>query len=169
MTLERRLAKLFRLNDESWMRHANPVSVWTRYTVLPVIVLAIWSRTWIGHWWLLPGVVSLLWMFLNPVLFSRPKSTKNWASKAVLGERVYLNRDEIPIPAKHRIALHVLLNGFASVGLLLAIVSAIYYWWWGAVFGVVITCLCKSWFLDRMVWLYEDMKHHDERYRSWEY
>jgi len=42
--------------------------------------------------------LSILWMFFNPVVLSKPKSTKNGASKCVLGERVYLNRDEVPLP-----------------------------------------------------------------------
>jgi hypothetical protein len=28
------------------MRHANPVSVWTRFAVLPLLALAVWSREW---------------------------------------------------------------------------------------------------------------------------
>ena len=48
MTLERKVAKVFNLTDDNWMKHANPWSVWTRYSVLPLIVLAFWSRIWIG-------------------------------------------------------------------------------------------------------------------------
>lgn len=169
MTLERKIAKLFNMTDENWMKHANPISVWTRYSVLPIIVLSFWSRAWIGWWCLVPGVASLLWMFFNPVLFRKPKSTKNWASKSVLGERVFLNRDQVPIPERHRTPLHGLLNGLASVGLVLAIWSTVYYSIWGAVLGVALGYLGKSWFLDRMVWLYEDMKDDNEVYRSWEY
>jgi hypothetical protein len=39
----------------------------------------------------------------------------------------------------------------------------------GAVLGVALAYLGKSWYLDRMVWLYEDMKEKNELYRSWEY
>jgi len=169
MTLERKIAKAFNLTDENWMKHANPVSVWTRYSVLPIIVLSFWSRTWIDWWCLLPGSVSTLWMFFNPIMFKKPASTKNWASKAVLGERVYLNRDKVKIPAKHDIALHGLLNGISSIGLILAIWSTIYYSIWGAILGVSLAYIGKSWFLDRMVWLFEDMKDDNETYKSWEY
>ena len=34
MTLERKIASAFRMDDETWKRHANPWSVWTRNTVL---------------------------------------------------------------------------------------------------------------------------------------
>lgn len=169
MTLERKIATVFRLTDENWMKHANPISVWTRYSVLPVIVIAFWSRAWIGWWCLIPGLLSLLWMFFNPIVFNTPTSTKNWASKAVLGERVYLNRDKIPLPEHHNIALYPLLNGVSSIGLVLAIWSTVTYSVWGAVLGVTMAYLGKSWFLDRMVWLYEDMKVQHKTYRDWEY
>src|SRR5690554_2090761 len=136
MTLERKIAGFFQLNDDSWMRHANPISVWTRYSVLPLILLALWSRIWIGWWCLLPGLASLLWMFFNPILFKKPTSTKNWASKAVLGERVYLNRDNVPIPARHNIPLHGLLNSVSFIGLVISVWATVYYSVWGAVLGV---------------------------------
>ena len=40
MTLERKIAKLFNLKIRNWIKHANPWSVGTRYSVLPIIVLA---------------------------------------------------------------------------------------------------------------------------------
>lgn len=169
MTIERKIAKVFNLTDENWKKHSNPWSVWTRYSVLPIIVLAFWSRIWIGWWCLVPGIISILWMFFNPVFFSKPKSTKNWASKSVLGERVYLNRDKIDIPEHHKTPLIKILNTISSVGMLLAIWSIIYYSIWGAILGVCLAYLGKSWFLDRMVWLYEDMKEEVEEYRNWEY
>ncbi len=169
MTLERKVAKVFNLTDENWMKHANPWSVWTRYSVLPIIVLAFWSRIWIGWWCLVPGVLSILWMFLNPIFFSRPKSTKNWASRAVLGERVYLNRDKIEIPKIHQSPIHKILNSISSVGMIISIWAIVYYSPWAAVLGVALAYLGKSWYLDRMVWLYDDMKNTDEQYKSWDY
>lgn len=169
MTLERKIAKVFQLTDENWMKHANPLSVWTRYSVLPIIVIAFWSRAWIGWWCLIPVTLSILWMFFNPVVFKKPKSTKNWASKAVLGERVYLNRDKIPLPEHHNIPLLDILNGIAFAGVILVIWSVINYSAWGAVSGVTVAYLGKSWFLDRMVWLYEDMKTESKTYEDWEY
>ena len=169
MTFEKQIASLFHLTDENWLKHANPASVWTRYTVLPIIVFSFWSRLWIGWWCLIPGIASILWMFLNPIVFNKPVSTKNWASKAVLGERVYLNRDQIEIPKIHCTPLHNLLNGMSSMGLILAIWSIIYFSIWGSVLGVSLAYIGKSWYLDRMVWLYEDMKNDNDVYRSWDY
>lgn len=167
MAFEQKIAALFRLNEETWMKHANPWSVWTRYSVLPVIVLAAWSRLWIGWWYLLPLGISILWMFANPLLFPKPTSTNNWASKAVLGERVYLNRETIPIPTHHKRA-PIILNIIAGIGMLLAIWAMVTLQLWPAILGVALAYLGKSWFLDRMVWLYEDMKHHAQ-YSQWLY
>jgi hypothetical protein len=169
MTLERKIAKVFHLTDENWMKHSNPISVWTRYSVLPVIIISFWSRVWIGWWCILPGTLSLLWMFFNPIFFKKPKSTKNWASRSVLGERVFLNRDKIEIPLIHKTPLYGILNAISSIGMALAIWSIVYYSVWGAVLGVALAFLGKSWYLDRMVWLYESMKAQNEEYRSWEY
>jgi len=152
MTLERKIAKVFRLTDENWMKHSNPWSVYTRYSVLPLIILAFWSRIWIGWWCLIPGLMSILWMFFNPVFFSKPQSTKNWASKSVLVTYLYS-----------------LLNIISSAGMILSIWAMIYYSIWGAILGVALAYLGKSWYLDRMVWLYESMKSENEEYKKWEY
>jgi hypothetical protein len=102
MTLEDQAASLFQMDDDTWERHANPWSVWSRTTVLPVLILAAWSRVWLGWWALVPGAVALLWTWLNPRLFGRPASLDSWASKSVMGERVWMNRDEVPVPVHHR-------------------------------------------------------------------
>jgi hypothetical protein len=167
MTLERNLAKLFKLTDENWMKHANPWSVWTRYSVLPIIVLALWSRAWIGWWAAVPVLISLAWMFVNPVVFKKAGSTKSWASKSVLGERVWSNRDRIDIPAYHKITPHILI-GVSSLGMVLSIWAIVTLSIWPAILGTSLVYLGKSWYLDRMVWIYEDMKHIPE-YGKWEY
>jgi len=79
MTLGKRIAALFGMDDETWMRHANPWSVWSRATVLPVLILAAWSRVWIGWGALVPGVLAVLWMGANPRLFGPPASFDSWA------------------------------------------------------------------------------------------
>jgi hypothetical protein len=167
MTLERKIAKLFKLTDENWMKHANPWSVWTRYSVLPIIVLAFWSRVWIGWWSVIPVIISLAWMFFNPVFFKRAKSTNNWASKAVLGERVWSNRDKVGVPSYHKTVPNIL-NGISSVGMVLSIWAIVTLSIWPAILGISLAYLGKSWYLDRMVWIYEDMKHLPE-YGIWLY
>lgn len=169
MTIERKIARFFKLDHATWMRHANPWSVATRFTVLPILLVAIWSVQLL-HWWAsLPIALALLWMYINPRIFSAPQSTKNWASKSVLGERVYLNRDRVAIPEHHKSWVPKIANAVAFFGLI--------YAFWGLyadnltaiIIGIVFTYLGKVWYLDRMVWLFEDMKSQHEEYASWEY
>ncbi|MFA5014412.1 MAG: DUF6653 family protein [Actinomycetota bacterium] len=167
MTMEKKIAGIFNLTDENWMKHANPWSVWTRYSVLPIIVLAFWSRIWIGWWSAIPVAVSLAWMFFNPVFFKKARSTKNWASKSVLGERVWMNRKELAVPDYHKPVINIT-NGISSIGMLLSIWAIIILSVWPAILGVALAYLGKSWYLDRMVWLFEDMKNYPE-YQKWLY
>jgi hypothetical protein len=40
---------------------------------------------------------------------------------------------------------------------------------WPTVLGAVIQYAGKFWFLDRMVWLFEDMRDTDPKYAQWVY
>ena len=168
-TSERRVASLFGLKGDSWMRHANAWSVWTRFAVLSLLILAVWSWDWIG-WWSL-GAVALVLVFLmvNPLLFRESGSTRNWASKSVFGEHIWSDRDTVELPRQFRdskvpaVATAIQVAGVAllAYGLIeldLLTVAA----------GLVLTQTAKAWYLDRMVLLYEDMKARNLEYAVWE-
>ena len=168
MTIGKTTAKAMAMTDAVWARHANPWSGWTRLTVLPLLALAIWSRDWIGWWSVLPIATTLAWTWINPRAFPPPASTNNWMSKGVLGERVWLNRNALPIP-DHHARMARLLAALSAIGLVPLV--------WGlwaldpaaTLFGIALTAIGKLWFIDRMVWLYDDMKDRDPEYASWLY
>ena len=54
MNIEQKITSLFKMDDKTWSRHANPWSVWTRFLVFPILALAIWSRVWLGWYSLIP-------------------------------------------------------------------------------------------------------------------
>lgn len=166
--LEKTLSDWFQMTDEVWARHANPWSVITRYSCLPLFALAVWSRTWMGVWALAPTAIVVLWTWFNPRVFSKPSSTDNWASKAVLGERVWLNRKEHPVPAHHG-RIVPWLNVIAGGGFLYCIWGLVVLDATGVVVGLFATIVGKSWFLDRMVWVYQDMAGDVAEYRDWLY
>ncbi|NJO80756.1 MAG: hypothetical protein HC827_21140 [Cyanobacteria bacterium RM1_2_2] len=169
MTLERKIASAFQMSEEAWARHANPWSGWTRFvTTLPLLVLAVWSRVWLGGWSLIPVITAVLWIWLNPRIFPKPRSTDHWISKGVLGERVWLNRDQIPVPQHHH-RVPNLLNVVSALGAVLMIGGLIQLDTWPTMFGATLVIFGKLWFIDRMVWLYEDMKDTNPEYRSWLY
>lgn len=168
MTIERKLATAFHLDEKGWSHHANPWSVWTRNSVLPLLALAVWSRAWIGWWAVLLCALGVVWGWVNPHIFPKPRSTKNWASKAVLGERLWLNRDVVPVPEHHRLAPRILMV-LSFSGIPFFVWGTIALDIWPTVFGLTLVSLGKLWFIDRMVWLYEEMKDTDPVYRSWLY
>lgn len=159
MTFERKIADAFALDEETWRRHANPWSVLLRTTALPLLVLACGSRLWLGWYALLPIAAALLWTWYNPRIFPVPASFDHWASKAVFGERVWLNRDKIPVPPHHRRAPHIL-SAVSGTGMLFVFWGVLVFDIWPAVLGMVLVYAGKLWFLDRMAWLWEDMKQH---------
>jgi hypothetical protein len=167
-TLGSIMARLFSMSDETWEKHANPWSVWTRFTALPVLTASIWSRVWIGPWAWGLIVLAIFWIWVNPRIFSKPVSADNWASKAVLGERVWINRKQIPVPKHHRLVPN-LLSGISGLGLLFLIWGLWRLDIWPTVLGAILIYAGKVWFLDRMAWLYEDMKDSTKEYSRWLY
>lgn len=153
--MDKWLLKVFLPDDESWLRHANPWSVWTRFATLPFIILAIWSRVWIGWLCVIPVTLLVVWIVINPTLFKKPHSLQSWGSKAVLGERTYMQRRKTPIPKSH-LRLVSILNVLQTLSVL---VLAIGLWKLDVCltfYGATTIYLSKMWFLDRMVWLYEE-------------
>jgi Family of unknown function (DUF6653) len=167
MGIEHRVANLFNMTEENWECHANPLSVWTRYLTLPLLAGIVWSRCWLGIWCLIPLGLSFIWVWINPRCFPKPKTTKSWASKATLGERVWLNRNNIPIP-KHQSRMPNALAVCAALGIIPLLYGLYYFDLSLTLWGLFFINVFKTWFLDRVVLLYEEMKHKPE-YASWEY
>ena len=168
-TMDRRIAAAFGLEGDNWMRHANPVSVWTRFSVVSLIALAVWSREWIGWYCVVPLAGALVWMMVNPLFFGVPSSTRSWASKAVLGERIWTERLSTEIPAQFRSHVPNLANAVAGLGLLLLAEGLLVQDGWMVGAAIVIVYLAKLWYLDRMVLLFEAVKQHDAEVASWEF
>lgn len=161
-----RVAGAVAMDEAAWERHANPWSAWTRVPILPALVLALWSRVWIGAWCLLPVAALLAWAWINPRAFPRPSRTTSWASRAVMGERVWLARDRVPIPGHHALWARLL-----SLAAGLGAAPLLWGLWaleaWPVLLGLTLTMGAKLWFLDRMVWLYEDMAARHPDYAAW--
>lgn len=146
--------RMMGMTHEVWDRHANPWSVYTRFSCLPLIVFSIWSRIWIDWWALVPLVLALMWTWVNPRAFPPPAHFDNWASKGTLGERVWLMRKE-DIAQHHIRMAHIL--AFASITGLPFLVWGLWrYDLTATLLGLVLVILPKVWFVDRMVWIWDD-------------
>ena len=151
-----RVARAFGLEGATWLRHANPWSVYTRIPIPAALVLAVWSRDWIGWWSLVPVAMVCAWAAVNPTAFPPPLSLDHWASKAVLGEQFWGARATVPIPRSHRTAATVLAV-VSALGLPPLVWGLVVLDGWMVATGLVLQMIAKIWLLDRMVWLYEDM------------
>jgi len=170
ITSEHRVAKLFGLEGDTWMRHSNPLSVWTRFAVLPLLILSIWSRAWIGWWCLVPVALSLIFMVVNTLLFPVPRSTRNWVSKGVFGERIWADRNRVALPAQFASSrVPVVAPAFQVVGLAVLVWGLIDLDLLVTVAGMLIVQVAKAWYIDRMVLLFDDMKTRRPEYAAWEY
>lgn len=149
------MLRVFGMNDDAWRSHAHPWSVYTRFAAIPPLVLAIWSRTWLGWWCLAPIALVAGWLWLNPRIFPPVDLPTAWASKGIYGERIWATQAN-RVPAHHRRAFRLIaLPGFAGVVLLawgLVALDA-----WPAVVGVALVVLAQLWRIDRLVWMYDEL------------
>ena len=155
-------ARLMAMDDRAWARHANPWSVWTRVPILPVATALLYAREALGLLVLPPLALLALWAWLNPRVFPAPERLDSWASRGVLGERLFVERRAgaqrgARIPQHHR-RVATLLTWIAGLGLLPLAYGLIVFDPWATLFGLTLSLGAKLWFVDRCVWLYEDMR-----------
>jgi hypothetical protein len=154
MTLERTIAQLFRMDDATWMRPRQSVERNPPQHSAPAA----------HHRVLEP---ALAWMVsCHPCCRCTLMDMDHWMSKAVLGERVWLNRDAVPVPAYHRRVPDVL-SVIAAIGLLFIVGGVLVFDPWPTLFGTMMAYMGKLWFAERMVWLWHDMQDAVPEYRSW--
>jgi hypothetical protein len=152
---EQAMIKAFGLTDEGWQRHANPWSVYTRIPIPALLALAIWSRKWIGRRSVLPIAAVCVWTAVNPRAFPPPRSTDRWASQSVLGERLWTASRKQGTPTRRALA-PIVLTGINTAGMAVLVRGLIILDPWMTATGLAVHMAGKNWFLDRMVWHYED-------------
>ena len=91
-------------------RHSNPWSAWTRWASAPLVLVPVWRRS--GRDAALVGA----WMVVNPVVFGRPSHQRAWATRAVLGEELWI--------AEPRMDAAMVVNVAATAAGVVAIVAA---------------------------------------------
>jgi hypothetical protein len=73
-----------RLLREVFRYHSSPWSAWTRLLSVPLVFVPIWTRSW------RVGAIVLVWLIANPIVFREPKNDKAWATRAMLGEEMWI-------------------------------------------------------------------------------
>src|SRR3712207_3163901 len=75
--IKRLLRAIFRHHSNSW-------SAWTCLFSAPLVFVPIWNRSW------RQGAILGVWLIANPVVFPEPKDDKAWATRAMLGEEMWI-------------------------------------------------------------------------------
>ncbi|MFZ1164094.1 DUF6653 family protein [Mycobacterium sp.] len=86
-------------------RHAHPWSAWSRWASTPLVLLPVWTRRR-SH-----ALMAAIWFALNPVIFPKVSDEGPWATRAMLGEELWITRR----PKDTAMALSVLTSMVAVV------------------------------------------------------
>ncbi|MEV4091694.1 DUF6653 family protein [Streptosporangium saharense] len=155
MSVLDRYANMAGMTEEAWKRHANPWSVWTRFAAIPLAILAIWSRTWIGWWSLAPLALVVLWLWANPHAFPPIARPTAWSSMGIYGERLWL-KDRSRMPAGFAVAQRIWTVG-ALAGVSLLTWGLITLQIWPTAFGTTLIVYGQLWRIDRLGILYNQV------------
>jgi len=153
MGIMSKIAGVFGMTDDAWQRHANPWSVWTRFAAIPLMILAIWSRIWLGWWCLVPIAVVIVWLWLNPRVFAPVRTPTGWAAKGIYGEKLWLKQRHA-VPPAHRAVLRLLVSA-GGAGFVLLAYGLVRLEVWPTTFGATLIVMAQLWRIDRFVVLYE--------------
>lgn len=75
-----------RLRRALFSRHSNPWSAWTRWASTPLVLVPVWTRRWRD------AALVAVWLLVNPVIFPKPAGHENWATRAILGEELWITQ-----------------------------------------------------------------------------
>lgn len=109
--------------DERWRRHANRWSVYTRFAAIPAAIAAGWSRVWLDWWAVAPIGSVVLWLVVNPFIFRPIDRPAHWIEKGVLGERLWLGRNEAAAAYTWSLRVLLLLGLVGLAGMIAGIVT----------------------------------------------
>ncbi|HEX7827974.1 MAG TPA: DUF6653 family protein [Mycobacterium sp.] len=73
-----------RLRHAMFERHSNPWSAWTRWASTPRVLVPVWTRR------RRDAALVGAWLAVNPVLFPKPAHDRAWATRAMLGEELWI-------------------------------------------------------------------------------
>ena len=126
-----------------WARHANPKSGWSRVASLPLLMACVYRRNWRGL------ALTLLFVALNPVLFSPPEDDSAWMTRVVYGERLWTREEH------RRFSYPAVLNVGNGLAALYALYAAIRQRPAETALATALSMALKFWFVSEMVHRYE--------------
>ncbi|CAM5564319.1 hypothetical protein SANTM175S_00225 [Streptomyces antimycoticus] len=115
MTRKSAAAAVHGMSDETWKRHANPWSVWTRFAAIPAFELAVWSRQWLG-WWCLAALLAVVVRLAQRSPVQAGGAHQLGRQEGIYGEQLHVDGK---VPAEHKTTLNWLIaSGLAGFALI---------------------------------------------------
>ena len=136
------------LFGRAWKRHSKPLSVCTRLLSYPLVFVPFWNRGW------KQGVIVAAWFATSPVHFSEPENRGAWATRVVLGEKLWM--------AERPLDSSMLINVTSAVLGAGGIWSGHKRRFWPMVFFVSAGVLLLLWCIGRYA-SYYDQHHYEAR------
>ena len=79
-------------SDRHWAGRSNPWCVYSRLAAALGLIWAVYSVRDLGLFALVPIGLCLLFIIVNPFVFAAPRDDSRWATRAVLGQRLWRAR-----------------------------------------------------------------------------
>lgn len=87
-----------------------------------------------------------------------------------MGERIWVDRDNIELPEQFRSrAPSLVANAYSMIGIGLLAYGLVDLNLLATLTGILITHGGKAWYLDRVSLLFADMKARDPKFAAWDY
>ncbi len=130
------------MKEQTWERHSNPWSVWTRVLTNPLVYVPVWNHSW------RQAIPIAAWFLLNPRLFPPPKDGSSWATRSASGEQIWTRTTHADLP--------MLINTLSGLFFVVALYSAYTRQLWKLISLGGFALVFKLWFLERMVAYYDE-------------
>ena len=94
------------IEDRRWAGRSHPWCVYSRLAAALALIVVLTSHRELGVYALIPISLCLFFIIVNPFIFPAPKDDSHWATRTVLGQRIWRSREHAhwDIPSISRVA-----------------------------------------------------------------
>ncbi|GAB2187205.1 hypothetical protein LAB1_45150 [Roseibium sp. LAB1] len=132
-----------------------------------MLTAALWTQIWLGFWSaLLVAIAVLVFVIALPKLIGETGKNSGWAKQVSFGEKIWLNRLFLPVPASDSARLTTLYLVF-WMGSLIALLGGFLTSPILSLTGLIVAYAAQFVSFGKLVQLYRTMKEKTPLYRFW--
>jgi Family of unknown function (DUF6653) len=149
------------------IKPAGAVATYAKIAAPVLITAALWSHVWVGTAASVALTLATVFFVVAIARIRRQtQSSRGWAVAVSFGERIWLNRLQIPIPGELNTKLTVLYLAFWT-GTLVALSGGFTASVILTATGLIVTYAAMTVYFQNLVQLYRTMKEKEPLYRFW--